>query len=487
MNNPVEVRRRLPRALLGALAAGCVIGVVSCSSEKTPTSSPQQTATLRIGFGLVNGQDTQSGMRQAANLIEKESLIVPARDGRLEPSLADRWNVSADGLTWRLHLRENAFFHSGRAVTAEAVGRFLNERLRSYLGAPADDIESISAISSHDLQISLKRPSTLILEGLDISIEEPESRGGTGPYVSSGGNGSIELRANPQYHDGPPNIERLSLRSYDSTRAAWADLLRGELDMVYEVGPDALDSLQPSTSVRVISRPRNYAYVVLLNQRRPQLTSGTLRRAMNAAIDRAALVAEGLYGHGRPTNSPVWPLHWALDPSAPGFDYRPEKLAAPVTLTCLFADASLERLALGVQRQLAAIGVDLKLELLPLDVWYQRANSGDFDAILADALQGPTFFWPSQFWRSGASYNWGAYKNPSVDHALDAIKSARDDNQYRAGVSAFQRAIVADPPAIFLAWSERARVVSTRFDVVGPADRDIWNTLRLWKPNPPHN
>ena len=49
---------------------------------------------------------------------------------------------------------------------------------------------------------------------------------------------------------------------------------------------------------------------------------------------------------------------------------------------------------------------------------------------------------------------------------------------YRAGVAAFQRAIVDDPPAIFLAWSERARAVSTRFDVPVEPGRDILSTLR---------
>ena len=47
---------------------------------------------------------------------------------------------------------------------------------------------------------------------------------------------------------------------------------------------------------------------------------------------------------------------------------------------------------------------------------------------------------------------------------------------------AFQRAIVDDPPAIFLAWSERARAVSTRFEVPVEPGRDILSTLRLWRP-----
>jgi hypothetical protein len=72
----------------------------------------------------------------------------------------------------------------------------------------------------------------------------------------------------------------------------------------------------------------------------------------------------------------------------------------------------------------------------------------------------------------------------AVDDALDRIRHAASDEQYRSGVSAFQQAMLDDPPAIFIAWGERARAVSKRFAVTAPdKQRDILNTLRLWRPN----
>ena len=69
-----------------------------------------------------------------------------------------------------------------------------------------------------------------------------------------------------------------------------------------------------------------------------------------------------------------------------------------------------------------------------------------------------------------------------VDAALDTIRGARSDDEYRQGVADFQRSIVADPPAIFLAWDERARAVSNRFDVPVEQGVDILGALRLWRP-----
>jgi hypothetical protein len=65
---------------------------------------------------------------------------------------------------------------------------------------------------------------------------------------------------------------------------------------------------------------------------------------------------------------------------------------------------------------------------------------------------------------------------------LDRVRLASNDEEYRAGVAAIQRAVVEDPPGIFLAWGQRARAVSRRFDIPPPEDRDILRTLRLWRP-----
>jgi len=146
-------------------------------------------------------------------------------------------------------------------------------------------------------------------------------------------------------------------------------------------------------------------------------------------------------------------------------------------------DPSHERLALVVQRQLQAIGIDPVLELVPdLKKFAARVNASDFDAVLADFPQGPGILRPYAFWHTGAQFNYGHYSNHQVDAALDSIGHAADDTAYRNGVAAFQGAIVDDPPAIFLSWRERARAVSTRFAVPSEPDSDVLATIHLWRP-----
>jgi ABC-type transport system substrate-binding protein len=111
-----------------------------------------------------------------------------------------------------------------------------------------------------------------------------------------------------------------------------------------------------------------------------------------------------------------------------------------------------------------------------------RIETGDFDAFLTDIAQGPPLVRPFLFWYSGAPFNYGKFSSTQVDAALNAIRHAADDAAYKSGVAAFQRAIVDDPPAVFLAWRERARAVSTRFLVPAEAGTDILTELHLWRP-----
>jgi peptide/nickel transport system substrate-binding protein len=225
--------------------------------------------------------------------------------------------------------------------------------------------------------------------------------------------------------------------------------------------------------------------MVLLNTKRAPLRDAALRKKLNAAIDRERLVTEILGKSGAPAEGPVWPDHWAYDATADHREYRPEMIAVGpgrLALTCIVADPAQELLALEIQRQLQGVGVDLRLVAEPLDQAFRRVEAGDFDTILVNAIQGPNLVRPYLFWHSRGPYNYGHFTSEAVDNALDAIRHAASDEAYRAGVAVFQRAIAADPPAIFLTWSERARAVSARFEVPSEPQRDVWSVLRLWRP-----
>ncbi len=474
----------LSRRMAGAAIIVLAICAQACSAPPVVAMPPR---ILRIGFGLPSGDAGTSGVRQAARILSVEALISFSRSGRPQPWLADRWDVTADGRTLTIHLKSGIRFHDGRALDSATVRDALQTQLPSYMGPAFGDISAITVASPQSLTIQMRRRSNFVLESLDAGLTSPDSPdAGTGPFrlAERGSNDILALDAYRGYRDGSPAIPRVEFHAYPSERAAWADMLRGDVDMLYEVNAEALQSLEPSPHVAVYSHPRNYAYVLLMNVLRPQLRDGRVRRQLNDAIDRRLLVQEAMNGHGRPIDSPIPPDHWAAEPDdhTSRFSYTPTPLGgAPRSLTCIFADASLERMAMAVQRQLRQIGVELTLERIPIDQLYARATAGHFDMLLADMIAGPTMARQQWFFGSGAQFNWGHYSNPAVDRAFDAMRGAASDPEYRRGVAAYARAIVDDPPAIFLAWSERTRAVSTRYAVRADAGRDVLSTLREWR------
>jgi peptide/nickel transport system substrate-binding protein len=431
--------------------------------------------------------NAQNGVRQVFQNQSLEALVNIGDDGRPRAWLAQRWEFTPDGRTLRLHLTPNVKFHDGSEVTATAVAKALQAGLPSYMGDAFADIERITSPGPGEVDIVSRQRSLFVLEALDLQLRSPApANAGTGPFEPVGPTSPSDMRANAQYYQGRSKIDRLAVATYPTARAAWADMLRDHLDMLYDVGTDALDSLERSNQIQMFTYIRHYQYAVILNTHRPALKSAAVRRALNQAIDRDAIVKQALNGHGIPSSGPIWPHHWSNDANLENVAFDPEKSSkVPGTkglhFTCL-VPPDYERMALVVKRQLDQINVTMDVQELAPDRIFDAMARRDFDAILFDVLSAPNLFRPFQWWHSGTASLTG-FSSSRVDAGLDQIRQAASDNEYRTGVVAFQRAMNEDPPAIFLAWPQRARAVSSRF-AVPPAEqgRDIFNTIRLWKP-----
>ena len=154
--------------------------------------------------------------------------------------------------------------------------------------------------------------------------------------------------------------------------------------------------------------------------------------------------------------------------------------------TCLIPAkfAIVERLALLVQRQLAEVGVRMRVESIPPELLNRRLGTGDFDALLLPFLSGPYAWVPYTAWHSpGASRRWNfwGYRSAAVDAALDAMRDARDDAEFTSAMRRFESAFENDPPAVLLTWNETVQAVSRRFVIPAEADgRDAMHFLSRW-------
>ncbi len=504
----------LSKRVAVAVAVYAAAGI-ACHAARPP-SQTAGPVTLAVGVPESSGTPTNLGMSVIIRMITTEGLTAIEPDGRVSGQLVERWSSSPDGLAWQFTVRSGIRFSDGAPADAPALKGALDAALASpgerMMRPGLADITDVTAPAPGILNIRLSRRSAFLLDDLDINVTRTIAGNEvtTGPFRVVGRSpAEVELVANTAYYLGRPSIDRLLIRSFPTLRMAWASLLRGEVDALHAVARDVVEFVS-NDQVRIYPYRRSRQYLIAFNASRPALAMPVVRRALNAAVDRDALIRTVLHGAGQPSSGPLWPDHWAYDRSISHYTFerslaaatldaaglRPGsapagsgRLAARLRFTCLVPKdlAELERLALHVQKQLYDIGVDMQLESVTLEEYDRRLRSSSFDAAIIDMWSGPSFTRPYLFWRSPAGFrglNVFGYHNTEADRWFDALRHAPDDGAYRAAAGQLQRTLLDDPPALFLAWNEQARAVSRRFTVAGDPGSDVLRRLRQWHLNP---
>jgi peptide/nickel transport system substrate-binding protein len=481
--------------------------VAACGRDGLPTTATPGPGTSSDTVALAYADprsraDRDRGLDILVGLLADERLVGLTKDGRPEPRLAERWDVSPDGLTWRFTLRPGLTFQDGAPITsAEARAAIAPDpSMPPNLTPPGlRDLVSIETPTARDVVIRLKRPNAFLLEGLNLSSVESAGGKGAGPFrLDSRSPGKVTLRRFDQYYRGKAALSGITISEYGSQREAWTAMMRGEVDVLHDVTPDAFEFVKESPNAHVASFLRPYVIALTFNMAHPQLGRREVRQALNMAVDRAAVIESVAGGRGIPAVDHIWPNHWARDRAAPTFTYDAAAARAALdaaalrrrtgtgrsarfTFTCLVQPAPhFERLALLIQRELLDIDVDMRLESVPIADFGARVAAGRFDAILGELIAshglGFTYLlWhstPPPFIRTG-------YKG--ADAALDQVRDSRTDDDLRTAVHRLQRTMHDDPPAVFLYWAQASRAVSRRFILPGGDDLDILRSVDRWK------
>jgi peptide/nickel transport system substrate-binding protein len=490
-------------------AAGCRSG----NSQPLDRDAPTE---LIVGFpeGNVGGADV--GPNQFRSVLSQEGLISTiSPDGRLLPRLAASWQweqEEQEARRLRVRLRPGVYFHDGTKMTSSVVADILRAAIKAPRILPSyssfTDITSIRSEGDLDVVLELSQPSAFLPDDLDMPLSLPAGVA-TGPFrVVKRDASEVVLERFDRYWQGKPAIERIRVKTFDALRTAWSSLLRGEVDMVTDVPAEAVEFMS-NDQADVLQYKRRYQYMVAFNSRHPALSPARVRRALNLAVDRSSLVQRALRGFGSPATGPLWPKHWAYDNSVTPFAFNQRQAvalldgagfikgraggqsnlpSARLQFTCLLIEGfSLhERLGLELQKQLYDIGVDMQFEVVSLDAWNDRIRDGKFEAVLVDMISGPSFGRPFIFWRSAKKFdglNKFGWENAEAEGLFKELReSALDETKTRDATEKLQRVFLEDPPALFLAWSERARVVGPKFTPVIDDDRDPVLTMWRWTP-----
>jgi peptide/nickel transport system substrate-binding protein len=474
---------KLPRRIIVAVSVLSALLTARCGQSTGPQENRTTPVTLTVGIGQLAAASDIAGLQQLKQILSSEGLINFSEDGRPRPALAESWTLSPDRLSLNIRLRANAKFHDGSAVDAATVAPILRSTLPRWMGSAFEDIDEISATAVNEIRFALRRPSPLLIEALDSPVRKSEGSA-TGPFKTVDPD-KAELVANNSYYLGRSAIDKIVVKRYPSVRAAWAEMLRNQIDMLYEVGADALESLSGATDISVFTFVRHYQLLLVFNTHLPAFREPGIRRALNLAVNRNEVISDGLNGHGTASSGLIWPNYWALQQGHSTLSFNSREASATlrvrkIKFVCL-VPPEFERVALVLKRQLEAVGVEMTLREISLENLDEALLKGDFDAVLTELVSGPSLFRVYRVWHSQGELR-GKFGNDHLDAALDRIRFSASDDDYQVAVRDFQEVVVQDPPAVFLAWSERARAVNRRFNVHVEPGRDILATLRLWRP-----
>lgn len=442
---------------------------------------------VQAGVRLVDPHDCTDDPDKLAILdAVHEALVRRGPDGRWRPALAERWSVSEDARNWVFELRAGVRCHDGTpvdaGVVADALRRMARPDMGATLGAPAVWAQylagaRIAADTRSTVRISLDRPMADLLDvlgsGYVLSPHSPTgSACGSGPvgcgqyrieeYVAGE---RLLLRADSGHHGGPaanPVLRWLPMAAPAERAAA---LAAGSVRVATGLGRGDGAAFAGEPAVTLAEHLSPTAIIYLFNATRGPLADPCVRRALNLALDRGALVAAVLGGAGRPLTGFVSPVHFGApaETGAGGPDRETARrllreagwgdgLTLDVTCPTSLPDEA-EALTAAVAAQLAPLGVTLRVERVEDRTGYanrvREKRIGDLCVFDSSPMSTFRVLYEKIDSRVAGSW-WQGYRNSDVEALIDRARTTVDDAA-RAGV--FQqchRLLRDDPPWLYL-------------------------------------
>ncbi len=399
-----------------------IVALVVATSAFFAVAQDSSATTLVVGHPIdppgLNPLGHNSAIFESvtASTIEK-LLYTDAHAPEIKPGLAERWEWNADGTILTLHLKTGVMFHNGEPFNAEAAKFSIEQLMAStFLSTFTNDLglTSIDALDENTVALHFAAPAgnALFVLARASFIVPPgyyqevggdgfsRSPVGTGPYqfVEWVKDDHISFEAFADYWGGPPNLQEIVWRIIPEQSSLVSALVNGEIDLATNITPASRARVENNSDLRLITSPGLRQFVTYFDMRIDHpVANATVRRALNYAVDKQALIAlfegeaEALFGQY------LTPAVLGFNPNVDPFDYDPDKAREllseagypdgfSMTLKYTVGRYPLDReMGEVVSAYLEAVG--LQVEQIPLDiVEFNRQHS-------EEPTMGPAWQW----------------------------------------------------------------------------------------------
>ena len=400
------MRRFLPLLILFALLTACGAPDAASTPSQTenrdsvviamgPTSEPEAGFDPAFGWGA--GEHVHEPLIQS-------TLTVTNTDLTIGYDLATSMEVSDDGLTWTVTIRDDVVFTDGEPLTAEDVAFTYNTVKATSSVNDFTMLDYAEATDGTTVLFHLNTPFSIwpytmavvgiVPEHAYDSATYGQNPIGSGRYILKQWDKGqqVILEANPDYYGEAPKLKQVTILFLEED-AAYLAVQAGQVDLAYTSATYA-DGAPAGYSLMSCETVDNRG-INLPVEGNPVTSDLAVRRAINIGIDREEMIQNVLNGYGTPAYSVCDKLPWYN--SAAQVDYDPEGAVALLEesgwlpgedgvrvkdgvraeLNILYAtgDSVRQALAADLSNQLSELGIACTMEGVGWDTAYDRALS----------------------------------------------------------------------------------------------------------------
>ena len=492
----------------GLIAAFLAVAVAltGCSSASGNKSNAQAKSTpnqLTIAYeadstSLDPGQVTDINTMNV--LVQMyDTLVKWDAGGNLVPSLATKWDKSADGLKYTFTLRSDVKFSDGTPLTAKDVAYSFNRMLQDK--APGAEfgpypfgkfffgsVSSVKAVGDHTAEFQLSSPNGGFLQTLTAATAEivnsvaaqkvgknfAQEGGGSGPFMLARWQRGTQLvlKPNPHYWGTKPTLQQISWVPVADASQRVTNLEAGTVGLSISPQSASVPKLEKE-GFTVASATGPHTWWIGLNASKPPLNNVKVRQAMNYAIDRDAIVKGLLYGTAVAANQPNGEGQPGYAKGAEAYKYDPAKAkdllrqagypnGFSVNLMVTTSGSGMQEpvsMGTAVQGYLAAVGITVKIQEFDWGTFLSKIGAGAQKSgmdmwemsWMNTAVDPSLFFGPlltKGSWPPG--FNTGFYSNPEVDKAVADALTEKDQAARMALYEKASLLVNQDAPWIFI-------------------------------------
>jgi peptide/nickel transport system substrate-binding protein len=429
-------------------------------------------------------------------------LLKTSDNGSVVPDLAESFTISEDGTVYDFILKNNAYFHDGKKITADDVLFTIEKVLDPVIKSPkVANWEGIvvEKVSNTEIKFTLKKPYSQFLSNLSLGIlpkhiwnsasseEFPFSTYnidpiGSGPYKvtkisrnSSGIPTTITLNAWSKYTLGRPKIKSIVFKFFQNENELVKAYDNGDIESAAGLSPATAGKVSSVDLISGISLPRVFG--VFFNQNiAPVFLNKEVRQALEMATPKKRIINEVLFGYGKILNGPT-PTNIETDESKVNSDIEAakniladagwkanengilEKKTKNEKIVLSFSISTsdtpeLKQTAEILKETWEQIGAQVEIKVFEAgDLSQNVIKPRKYDALLFGEvvnMESDLYsFWHSSQ-RNEPGLNISLYTNISVDKALEDIRNTTDEEEKAIKKQIVFSEIQNDSPAIFL-------------------------------------